>query len=318
MLPGVNDLGGVLIDLKGGDYKLSTPIRFPPNGGANVVIQDGSLRASENFPFTTDGILVEGGHEVFVSSSFLGQIETIGGDKKEKAFYGTAINLNGNDHAVTDVAIFSAATGANILTGVHCYNKATFFGGVGIHATTSGSKTRIDNCYLDYNSILLEDPSETHITNTFFLGDGNVKLKAVKGEAKGLTVVNNMFSGNNGWVPIVQLDESQAKFQKVEQVVVDNNMVNTMALKTTVARMTVAGKGKHWTADFRSVLTFPDLINHVSYSLYLKGGNRLKIPRHAITAVVNNTVVVESSEIVDAIVSVAVDQYLALGETNYL
>jgi hypothetical protein len=106
---------------------------------------------------------------------------------------------------------------ANILTGVHCYNKATIFGGVGIHGKTSCAQTRIDNCYMDYNSILLEDPKEMHITNTFFLGDGNVKLKAVKGEVHGLTIVNNMFSGNDKGVPTMKLDQSQAKFQKVSK-----------------------------------------------------------------------------------------------------
>ncbi|KAJ3707806.1 hypothetical protein LUZ61_011511 [Rhynchospora tenuis] len=188
MLEGVNDLGGVIIDLQGGDYKISRPISFPPNGGGNVVIQGGSIRASENFKkkgcylvqlwspattreghenspckpntkanvnktalevyyeditfrdilfdskhhgggilavnavriridncyfkgFTTEGIKVEKGHEVFISSSFLGQTENIGGDKREKNFSGIAISLDGNDHAVTDVAIFSAAIG---------------------------------------------------------------------------------------------------------------------------------------------------------------------------------------------------------------
>ncbi|KAJ4732722.1 Pectin lyase-like superfamily protein [Rhynchospora pubera] len=84
-----------------------------------------------------------------------GQTETIGGDKREKDFSGIAISLDGNDHAVTDVAIFSAEVGANILTGVHCYNKATGFGGVGILGKASCAQTRIDNCYMDYNSILL-------------------------------------------------------------------------------------------------------------------------------------------------------------------
>ena len=38
MLPGVNDLGGVVIDLLGGSYKISKPIRFPASGGGNVVV----------------------------------------------------------------------------------------------------------------------------------------------------------------------------------------------------------------------------------------------------------------------------------------
>lgn len=37
LLPGINDLGGVVIDLQGGNYKISQPIRFP-SGGGNVVV----------------------------------------------------------------------------------------------------------------------------------------------------------------------------------------------------------------------------------------------------------------------------------------
>lgn len=104
---------------------------------------------------------------------------------------------------------------ANILTGVHCYNKATTFGGVGILGKTPCAQTRIDNCYMDYNSIVLEDPKEMLITNTFFLGDGNVKLKAVEGEVHGLTIVNNIFSGNDAGVSIIKLDQLHTNFQKV-------------------------------------------------------------------------------------------------------
>ena len=37
MVAGVNDLGGVVIDLEGGNYKISKPITFP-SGGANIVV----------------------------------------------------------------------------------------------------------------------------------------------------------------------------------------------------------------------------------------------------------------------------------------
>jgi hypothetical protein len=39
LLPGVNDLGGVVIDLQGGNYKISMPLRFPASGGGNVVVR---------------------------------------------------------------------------------------------------------------------------------------------------------------------------------------------------------------------------------------------------------------------------------------
>ena len=40
LLPGVNDLGGVVIDLQGGNYKISKPIAFPSSGGGNLVVSN--------------------------------------------------------------------------------------------------------------------------------------------------------------------------------------------------------------------------------------------------------------------------------------
>ncbi|XP_059658157.1 polygalacturonase QRT3 [Cornus florida] len=392
LLPGINDLGGVVIDLQGGNYNISKPIRFPPGVG-NILVQRGTLRASGTFPddrhlielwasnsqkleknasphnntltdtkaqnvgiyyeditfwdilfdssylggglyvidsarirvsncffihFTTEGILVQSGHETFISSSFLGQHSTVGGDPGERGFSGTAIDLASNDNAVTDIAIFSAATGivlrgqANMVTGVHCYNKATYFGGVGI--LVKAAQTRIDNCYLDYNAIVIEDPSQVHVTNGFFLGDGNVVLKSIKGSISGLNVVNNMFCGDpKNMVPIVNLD---GHFTTIDQVVIDHNNVNGMSLKSTVGTLTVAGNGTRWVADFSSVLVFPNQINHVQYSLYTQ--EVVGLPGHAVTNVTNNVVVVESEKAINGVVSVAVDQHNMVGERNFL
>nr|TKS07588.1 hypothetical protein D5086_0000110540 [Populus alba] len=58
--------------------------------------------------FTTEGILVQGGHGTFVSSCFLGQHSTVGRGPGERDFSGTAIDLWSNDNAISDV-LFSAA-----------------------------------------------------------------------------------------------------------------------------------------------------------------------------------------------------------------
>ncbi|XP_043687984.1 polygalacturonase QRT3 [Telopea speciosissima] len=384
LLPGVCDLGGVVIDFQGGNYSISKPIRFPAPSIGNVVVQGGTLRASEAFPgnrhlielwspnsekntdpnnvgiinyeditfrdllldsslrgggiyindsariridncffihFTTQGIRVDNGHETFISRSFLGQRSTVGGDKGEKFFSGTAIDLASNDNAVTDVAIFSAATGiilrgqANILTGVHCYNKATAFGGIGILVKLGGlSQTRIDNCYLDYNAIVMEDPVQVHVTNGFFLGDANIVLKSIKGQISGLNILNNMFTGDpKNMVPIVKLD---GKFTDIDQVVIDQNNVNGMRLKTTVGKLTVAGKGSEWVADFSSMLVFPNRINHFQYTFYSRGKSGFM--SHAITNISNNVVIVKSRKVVDGVVSVVVDQDAVKGEKNFI
>ncbi|XP_052202844.1 polygalacturonase QRT3 [Diospyros lotus] len=391
LLPGIKDLGGAVVDLQGGDYKIGKPIRFPPGVG-NVVIQSGTLRASDTFPndrhlielwaptsqklkltasvnnldqkdtnsaisyeditfrdilfdssyggggllvidsariridscfflhFTSQGILVQRGHETFISSSFLGQHSTVGGDEGERDFTGTAIDIASNDNGVTDVAIFSAGTGivvrgeANLITGVHCYNKATFFGGVGI--LVKAAQTRIVNCYLDFNAIVIEDPFQVHVSNGFFLGDGNVVLKSIKGRISGLNIVNNMFSGEpKNMVPIVKLD---GQFREVDQVVIDQNMVNGMRLRSTVGKLAVPGNGTKWVVDFSSVLVFPDLINHVHYSFYAPTPGIRGFPVHAVTNVSGNVVVVESDKAVNAVVSVVVDQNNQAGERNFL
>ncbi|KAH7546062.1 polygalacturonase QRT3 [Ziziphus jujuba] len=387
LLPGINDLGGIVIDLQGGNYKINQPLRFP-SGGGNLVVKGGTLRASDQFPtdrhlielwspsskklsevvaepikhvkfidskdqnigmyyeditfrdilfdssyrgggiflvdtaririnncfflhFTTQGILVQKGHETFISNSFLGQHSTVGGDKGEKDYTATAIDLNSNDNAITDVAIFSAAVGiilrgqANILSGVHCYNKATGFGGIGIFVKLAGnSQTRIDNCYLDFTSIVLEDPVQVHVTNGLFLGDANIVLKSIHGQVFGLNIVDNMFNGSpQNKIPIVNLD---GEFTKVDQVVIDRNNAIGMSLKSTVGKLVVASNGTKWAADFSEVLVFPNRISNFQYSFQSQGDP--KFTSHAVTNVTNNVVVVESEKVVNALVSVVVEQ----------
>lgn len=48
LVAGVNDLGGVVVDLQGGNYKISKPITFPSSGGGNVVV---SLLSSLSLSF---------------------------------------------------------------------------------------------------------------------------------------------------------------------------------------------------------------------------------------------------------------------------
>lgn len=188
-----------------------------------------------------------------------------------------------------------------MITGVHCYNKATFFGGIGILIKTG--EIRVDNCYMDYNSIVVEDPLQVHISNGFFLGGGNVVLRSVNGRISGLNVVNNMFSGDSR--SVVEID---GVFTSVDQVVVDRNSVKGgMRLKSTVGKMAVVGNGSRWTADFSPVLVFPNRISHVQYSIF-NGGMVEGMGGHAVRNVSENVVVVESEKEINATVWFMVDQ----------
>ncbi|KAL5731327.1 Polygalacturonase qrt3 [Ranunculus cassubicifolius] len=283
-------------------------------GGISVI---NSLRTSIDncyiSHFATDGILVQSGHETYIRNSYLGQHITAGGDPDERNFSGIAINLQGNDNAVTDVVIFSGAIGvmvsgqANTLSGVHCYNKATGWGGTGIYLRLPGlTQTRIVNSYMDYTGIVAEDPVQLHISSSFFLGDAFILLKSVKGVVRGVNIVDNMFSGSGKGVDIIQLDQSKAGFSGVEQVVIDRNNVQGMNLRATVARGLAEGNGTSWTVDFNSVLLFPDLIKHAQYTLSPSTSG--SFPRHALRNVSANRVVVESDVAVPATVYVTVDQ----------
>ncbi|KAL1830772.1 hypothetical protein ACET3Z_000423 [Daucus carota] len=365
------NLGGVRIDLDGGNYKISRPLRLPVAGRGNLMIHGGTLTASDNFPtdgylidlsdpsssgleyyyeyvtlkdlmldsnfrgggiqvikslrtgidncyithFSSFGIFVQGGHETYIRNSFLGQHITAGGDPGERSFSGTAISLNGNDNAVTDVVIFSAATGilitgqANTISGVHCYNKATGFGGTGIYLKLPGlTQTRIINSYFDYTGIVAEDPVQLHISSSFFLGDAYILLKSINGVARGVNIVDNMFSGSGKGEDIVQLDERNSKFNDIDEVIVDRNNARGMNVKATVAIGTKNANDADdtsWTIDLNQALLFPDRIKSVHYSL-IAGGDAF--PNHALRNVTDNRIVVQSNVPVRANITVIVDQ----------
>ncbi|XP_068655427.1 polygalacturonase QRT3-like [Aristolochia californica] len=265
--------------------------------------------------FTTDGILVQGGHETLIKNSFIGQHITSGGDAGEKKFSGVGITLAGNDNVVTDVVIFSAAVGimvagqANTLTGVHCYNKATGWGGTGIYVRLPGlSQTRILNCYLDYTGVVAEDPVQLVISGSFFLDDASVLLKSVKGVISGVTVVDNVFSGSDKGVDIVQLDQSKVPFSTVNQVVVDRNSARGMRVRSTVGKGWAQGNGTMMAVDFSDVLLFPDMIKHAQYTLLPDETSSSAFFGHAMRATSGNRVVVETDSAVPAKIYVWVDQ----------
>ncbi|CAK9183607.1 unnamed protein product [Ilex paraguariensis] len=366
LMEGIVNLGGAHVDLEGGNYMITRPLRFPVAGRGNLMIHGGTLKASNNFPtdgylidlsatsgseynyeyvtlrdlmldsnyrgggiqvmnslrtsidncyiahFTTTGILVQGGHETYIRNSFLGQHITAGRDPGERKFSGTAINLMGNDNAITDVVIFSAAIGimisgqANTLSGVHCYNKAAGFGGTGIYLKLPGlTQTRIVNSYLDYTGIVAEDPVELHISSSLFLGDAYILLKSINGVVNGVNIVDNMFSGSDKGVEIIQLDQRNGPFKMVDQVVIDRNNVKGMNVKATVARGSVQGNGSSWTIDLNPILLFPDLIRHVLYTLITSDSS---FPNHALRNISDNRVFIESNVAVPASVFVMADQ----------
>ncbi|XP_015894040.3 polygalacturonase QRT3 [Ziziphus jujuba] len=284
-------------------------------GGISIV---NSLRTTvENCyisHFTTNGILVRAGHETYIRNSFIGQHINVGGDPNERDFSGIGINIAGNDNAVTDVVIFSASIGilvsgqANVFSGVHCYNKATALGGTGIYIRAPGfTQTRILNSYFDFTGIVAEDPVQLHIAGSFFLGNAFISIKSLNGVLSGVSIVDNMFSGDYTGVQIVQLDQSTGPpFTRIDQVLVDRNSVRGMTLRSTVAKGSVWSNGTRWTVDFSPVLLFPNLIKHVHYTL--QAGAAASFPNHVLRNVSGNRITVESDVPLSATLHASVDQ----------
>ncbi|XP_060668651.1 polygalacturonase QRT3-like [Ziziphus jujuba] len=286
--------------------------------GAGISLSNALRTSIENVyvsHFSTTAINVQpSSSETYITNSFLGQHPTAGRDPHERNFTGTAINLSGTNNALTDVVLFSSAVGVdvsghgNTLSGVHCYNKATRFGATGIYLRKLGQdvgRNRIINCYLDYSRIVAEDPLQLHISNSFFRGDAFVALKSIKGVVSGVNIVDNTFSGSNKGTGIVQLQQSNGPFNKINQVVVDRNSVTGMSMKATVANGAVRGNGTSFTLDFNPVLLFPNRITHAQYSLIATNG---AFPNHVLRSVSNNRVVVATNVPVSATVFATVDQ----------
>ncbi|PWA76531.1 pectin lyase fold/virulence factor, Pectate lyase superfamily protein [Artemisia annua] len=264
--------------------------------------------------FGTTGILVQGGHETYIRNSFLGQNITAGADPGERNFTGTGIDLQGNDNAVTDVVIFSAAVGimisgqANMITGVHCYNKAYGFGGTGIYLKVPGiTQTRIVNSYFDFTGIVAEDPVQLHVSDCFFLGDAFIVLKSLRGVVDGINIVNNMFSGSNKGIDIVQLDQTSKEFNEIgDQVVIDQNSANGMNMKATAAKVVTQVNGTSWTIDFNKILLFPRRIKFAQHTLMTNTSN--SFPNTILRNISNNQVMIESDTMVIGSALVSVDQ----------
>ncbi|KAI3776819.1 hypothetical protein L1987_46609 [Smallanthus sonchifolius] len=262
--------------------------------------------------FTTTGILVQRGHETYIRNSFLGQHITAGGDPNERNFTGTAIDLQGNDNVIFSAQVGIMISGqANMITGVHCYNKEHGFGGTGIYLKVPGvTQTRIVNSYFDYTGIVAEDPIQLHVSDCFFLGDAFIVLKSVRGVVDGTNIINNMFYGSNKGVDIVQLDQTEKEFNDIGRVVVDNNVVNGMNTKATVAKGVTRVNGTSWTVDFNEILLFPRRIKFVQHSLMSNASNLF--PKTILRNISNNQVFIESDMTVEGSASVIVDQGLAI------
>ncbi|EDQ90772.1 uncharacterized protein MONBRDRAFT_6613 [Monosiga brevicollis MX1] len=168
MASGITNLGGITMDLQGGEYLISQSLVFPTFFG-NARIVRGSLRASRSFP--SDGYLIQIGQDG----------RSCQPDQQKSCNEFIELSELLLDASQTGVVVNG---GANILIGVHTWNG----GGIGIQVNSHN--TRLSTCYLDYNHLLINDPSKVIVEDTFF-------LQAVHGQAEDTILRYNSFTNDN-------------------------------------------------------------------------------------------------------------------------
>jgi len=158
---------------------------------------------------------------------------------------------------------------------------------------------------LDYNDIIAVDPEHLTIVDGFFLCGGNIILRALTSGhvVQGLVVADNQFDGC-GDVSII-LDQTQAKFSSViDTEIVGNMYANGYKMVGTKAVGQITAKASSFIFNFTEYLLFPN-IQTVEYSIQINDGSFVQ---HASRPPVGLLVTVETSDVVNATVTVTVDQ----------
>ncbi len=376
---GIVDLGGVTVDLGGGDYLLSAPMVWPAYTG-NYRIIHGTVRAAPSFPpdrwlievgsvagcangqgscnedvgvegvffdgaqvaagglrvsttmganvgpqvfvlnFTAAGIQIDGGHEVMIHETWIG--EFIYSDKrKENGTASTAVGvlINGNDHVVADTIVFSSHVGvrvngnADLLSAVHTWNLAEGNGGIGIEVL--GSQNRFDGVYLDWNNLVFRSAQTQVVTDSFFLCGGHVVF-APTGAADALAGVtflgNEFWCVNQGVNTTIELNTTAGTYTEVRDFTVVGTVAEAgFAIRGPAATRVVTSSTPTttYTVDFSDALAFDAAvapIQSVTYSVTLPTGT--PVVAHAARPPVGAVVTVELASAAAATVTITVDQ----------
>lgn len=170
------------------------------------------------------------------------------------------------------------------------------------------TQNRFVGCYLDYNDIVLVSPEHVTFVDGFFLGGGQMVVRASKANdrCEGLTVTGNQFD-NGGGVPGIVVDNTSGSFTAVVDTIIEGNQFKGYGSRASRANAVLSkSAATEWTFDLSSQLVFGH-IQRVSYALQLND-EAAAFVMHAVRRVVGAQVTVASSESTDAQVTVFVDE----------
>jgi hypothetical protein len=222
--------------------------------------------SSAVFGFERCGIAIYGGHETMITETW---VAAYFWDNPLKARnQATGICIDGNDHYVTNVIVYSALVGiavngaANLFQGVHTWNTMTSMGGVGI--LNNATSSRFEGCYFDYTDLRLVVAESLSITSSFFLGNAQLEFRAPRAASavRGVYVAGSVYSMTT--LPPIKVNETEGAWTNVTDLIVEGTVWGTRP--TAQPRAGVSRASKTWAGacnnasiviDFSDVLVFP-------------------------------------------------------------
>jgi len=231
--------------------------------------------------FSEYGIQVNGGHEVMILETWLGETNFDYNFSAPGAIAptATAIQINSNDHYILNSIVFSSKVGlhnagaANAVTGLHVwfpFNVAEKHGATAFLDT--GHQNRYTGCYIDCSHTWFVNPSATVWTGGFALGGAGV---IIDGNVTNFRLTNTVFEGGS----VRQLDSSFTP-TVVDSYIAGNLQGGSRPVPGTIAtlRQTSQTPLATWTFDFCASLAFPNVPAIVTNLAFNTPGSSIAFP----------------------------------------
>jgi hypothetical protein len=219
--------------------------------------------------FTAKGVVMEGGHEVLLSNSWVGACWYtppascwLNASALKNT---TGIWINGNDHYLDQVIVFAGTQGvvvdgaANILSGVHTWNTQSGSVPWAIGIAVNVWQNRLVGPYLDFVPLVLQGAALTTVTGAFFLGGAQIIFKPHPDgyPVRGVYIAGSQFA-SSGDVPDVVSTRDPPGFSGLEDVTITGSLSDDPAMprRSTVCTKTLVAAAPPWNFDFTDCLAF--------------------------------------------------------------
>lgn len=243
------------------------------------------------FHFTSEGLLLTGydSHEAIVTNCFFQEILWDDPDRENRAYTGTAMNVQTNDNHFSNNILAYSNRGIVVSAQYNLFHCIHIWGtkDLGLYVPKSGAYNSFSQMYFDSVQILIEDPWHLEITNSKFLHstkDKNFAFIILKPTRPGIftqgfkltgnSFVNNKTDNQATTVKAISVDGSMGSFSgaDVRQTVIDDNSFSDCKPAYSRYQKTVyLTETDTWTTDFADTFPF-GAIQKVLYTFKTDSG----------------------------------------------